>query len=147
MKGENLMLTSKKKIFRLTSLILTVVLCLSLFTPIAHARASNYIFSYGASMVADGNGKVSVWFDITGTGTMDEIGSTTIIVYENGVAVKTFSYSTTPSMMTYNKHIHGSSVTYQGVAGRSYYALVIFWAAKQGAGDNRSMTTATITAK
>jgi len=140
------MLLSKKIAFRMASLMLAVFLCLSLFSPVAQARSSDYIFSYAASMNPDGGGKVSVWFDVTGTGKMEEIGSTTITIYENGVLVKTFQYSTTPSMMAYNTAIHVSSVSYYGVAGNSYYAYVYFWAAKQGGGDSRSVKTTTITA-
>ena len=140
------MTITKKNTLRLASLILAVVLFLSLFSPIAQARASDYIFSYAASMNPDGNGKVSVWFDITGTGMMEEIGSTTITIYEDNSLVKTYNFSTTPSMMAYNKGIHGSSVSYYGVPGKSYYANVTFWAAKQGGGDNRFKSTTTIVA-
>ena len=140
------MFATKKKIYRIALLILAVSLCLSLFAPVAHARASKYILLYGASVVADGNGKVSVWYDITGTGTMDQIGSTSIVIYENGSSVKTFYSSTTPSMMTTNKLYHGGSVTYSGVAGKTYYAIVYFWAGKNGDGDSRSKTTTAIVA-
>jgi len=141
------MFLKKKTLFRLAALMLIVVLCLGLSAPIAQARASNYIAAYGAYMNADGSGKVSVWYDVTGTGMMEEIGSTSIVIYENGSIVKTFYSSSTPSMMTKNKAIHGGSVSYNGVAGRSYYAIVYVWAAKLGDGDTRSKTTASIIAK
>ena len=95
-------------------------------------------------MSANGNGKVSVQYDISGTGVMDEIGVKTITIYENGVSVKTFTYTTTPSMMAYNKSSHYGSVSYNGVSGKSYYAIVTFWAGKQGGGDSRTPTHSTL---
>ena len=136
----------KKKPLRLASLVLTLVICLCFFTTVAQARASDYLLAYGASIVADGYGKVSVWYDVTGTGKMDEVGSTVITIYENGTLVKTFQYTTTPSMMAYNTNFHGGSVSYYGVSGRSYYSYVTFWAGKQGDGDNRTKQTSTIVA-
>ena len=84
---------------------------------------------------------------VTGTGSMEQIGSTTITIYENGSLVKTYQHTTTSSMMGKNKIFHSGSVTYSGVAGNSYYAIVTFYAGKQGGGDNRTMTTSTIKAK
>ena len=140
------MFSAKKKALRLASLILVVFLTFSLLAPVAQARASLYIFSYSATIHTEGNGKVSVWFDITGTGTMEEIGAKTVTIYENNKSVFTYSFLADPSMMSYNKAFHCSSVTYSGVAGRSYYAVVSFWAAKQGGGDGRSVTTSSIIA-
>jgi len=137
---------NKKRIMRISALLLAVLLCIAPLSPFAQARASKYIASYGASMSADGYGKVSVWYDITGTGLMDEIGATVITIYENGTLVKTFQSSSTPSMLAYNKNIHGGYVSYYGVAGRTYYSYVTFWAAKQGDGDNRSYQTSSIVA-
>jgi hypothetical protein len=141
------MLTMKKRSLQVALLLLTVLLFLGLFPSIAQAHASIYISAFAASIRADGNGKVSVLYDITGTGIMEEIGSTTITVYENGNVIKTYQYTTTPSMMAYNTSCHGGSVTYSGTAGKSYYATVAFWAGKQGGGDARTKTTLTVTAK
>ena len=140
------MLTSKKTILRGATLIFAVLLSVSLLAPVAQARASAYIFSYAISVCPDGNGKVSAWFDVSGTGTMEELGTKTITIYENGTAVKSFSYLSTPSMMAYNTAFHYGSVSYDGVKGKSYYAIATFWAAKQGGGDSRTKQSATIVA-
>ena len=109
-------------------------------------RNSEYIASYSAIPYAEGNGKVTVYFEITGVAKMDLIGSTTISIYENGALVQTYSSANNPSMVAINKNFHGSSVTYSGVAGRSYYATVTFYAGRNGGGDSRNYTTITITA-
>ena len=132
---------------RQTSLLLTICICLSCFSPVTQAtRNSNYISSYSAAPYAAGNGKVTIYFDITGTAKMDKIGSTLISIYENGLFVKSYSSTSTPSMIADDTNFHCSSVTYSGVAGRSHYAVVKLYAGKNGGGDSRTYTTKTITA-
>ena len=115
-------------------------------------RASLYITRYSGYVNADGKGKVSVWFDITGTGKMDEIGAVTVLLYERNNAssswtlARTYGYSSNPGMLAYNKNFHGSNVPYSGVAGRQYYAEVHFWAGKNGGGDARMIITGIVTA-
>ena len=140
------MFSYRKKSYRLFSFFLVILLCSGLFISIAQARASDYILSYTATVQAAGSGKVNVNFSIIGLSKMDQIGAMTIVLYENGTAVKTFQYTSTPSMMAYNTVQHNNSVTYNGVAGRSYYAIVTFWAGKQGGGDSRTKTTSTVIA-
>ena len=138
----------KKRPFSSTIIALLVVVCLIQISPLALAsaddyvlvnsafsqddgsRASLYILSHAAYVYPEGNGKVSVWFEITGTGKMDEIGSTLIILYERiGSSswghVKTYHFTDYSNMLAYNKNIHGSNVTYNGVAGRSYYVDIL----------------------
>jgi len=98
-------------------------------------------------MSAGSNGSVTAWFQITGTGSMDQIGATSVTIYENGSQVKTFSSTTTSGMMAYNTGFHGSSVTYAGTVGKTYSAYVSFQAGKNGDWDNRGMETNTVTAK
>ena len=141
------MTTSKKKALRVLSFILVLVSCLSLTTPLALAEGSLYISHYSVSMSAGSGGNVTAWFQITGTGNMDQIGAILVYIYENGTQVKTFSSSTTSGMMAYNTNFHGSSVTYKGTVGKSYSALVVFQAGKDGDWDNRSMSTNSVTAK
>jgi len=80
---------------------------------------------------------------------MDEIGSTLIILYErigssSWSHVKRYHFTDYSNMLAYNKNIHGSSVTYNGVTGRSYYADVYLWAGKNGDGDSRLKTTGVV---
>ena len=138
---------SGRKTIRLSMLVLAIVLCLSIIAPSAAARGSLYISTYNAYMTAGNSGNVTAWFDITGTGTMDQIGAVTVYVYEDGTLVKTFSHTTTAGMMASNTFFHASSVTYSGTVGKNYSACVVFQAGKNGSWDNRSMSTNSVKAK
>jgi len=141
------MIITRKRTFKILSMALAFLLCLSLFSPIASAEGSLYISSYTVSMTAGSNGNVTAWFQITGTSAMDQIGAVEVALFENGTIVKTFYYTSTPGMMTSNKNFYGSSVTYSGIVGRTYSAYVTFQAGKNGDWDNRGMDTTTVTAK
>ena len=143
-------MTAKRNIHHLVAIILAISLSFSFMTIMAEAKASDYIASYSAYMNADGSGKVSAWFTISGLGTMDEIGAITITIYEvNGgseTAVKTYQWSQNPGMLGTNKGYHSGNVSYSGVAGRQYYASVYLYAGKGGKGDTRRVETTKITA-
>ena len=109
-------------------------------------RASDYLASYGAYVYPAGNGKVSVYFNVLGTGYMDEIGALSIEIYEsrdgiNWVWTETFKFNSSFGMLGYNDNYHSGSVTYKGVAGRYYKALISVWAGKNGQGDTRYFWT------
>ena len=140
---------------------LKVVLFLLIFTltlsPVAVAAeagvdASDYIDMYSASIAKTGTSSVKVNFYIGGTGKMDEIGATSIYLYEsNGSGwnlVNTYTYvqPANTHLMASNTGSHSSSVTYAGTSGKQYYATIYLWAGKNGSGDSRSKTTSAITA-
>lgn len=131
-----------------------IVLCLSSAASaitIGITRASDYLTCYSASVYSDGSGEVSVWFDVTGTNYMDEIGALTILLQESSnnstwSTVKTFRYTDYPNMMEYNSVDCVSGVYYSGVDGRYYRAYVTVWAGKDGGGDSRQILTSVIQA-
>ncbi len=144
-----------KKILRVISLAVVMVIMCSTFA-IAEGTdiyASDYIDSYSAYCHPAGNGRIEVYFSITGDWYMDTIGATSIHLYEssnNGATwslVKSYTSQYYPSLIGENKVQHGSYVVYNGVAGRQYKAKVNFWAGESGAGDSRSYMTAAVTAK
>jgi hypothetical protein len=143
-----------KKISESILLLIVLALCL---TPVAEAkaveptRASDYLDFYSAYVYAEGGGLVSVWFDVTATGTMDEVGAITILLQESSnnstwSTVKTFLYTDYPNMMKYNRIDCVSGVYYSGIAGRYYRAYVTVWAGKGGNGDSRQILTTSIRA-
>ena len=108
--------------------------------------ASKYLTSYNTYVCAMGSGKVEVWFNVMGTGTMDEIGVLSIKLYEstdqtNWTRVKTYSHENYSSMLEESDYYHCSYVSYQGTAGKYYKAYVCIWAGKNGSGDTRYMWT------
>lgn len=104
--------------------------------------ASYYLDGYNAYICDMGRGEMQIWFDVMGTGYMDEIGVLSIQLYESTdnatwKRVKTFLPEDNPEMMAYNAYDHFAHVTYHGIAGRYYKARVCVWAGKDGKGDSQ----------
>ena len=147
---------AKSTWIKLTALCLVIILAFPITANAAEEStlmpyASYYLDSYNTYMYAAGSGKVQVWFSVTGTSYMDEIGSLSIMLYESTdnttwTRVKTFLHEDYSSMLTSNKVSYSSCVTYQGVAGRYYKAYVCLWAGKNSGGDTRYMWATSVKA-
>lgn len=108
--------------------------------------ASKYLSSYTAYVYLAGGGLVQVYFNVEGTGMMDELGALTIELYESTDKstwkwVKTFDHLLDSGMLGYDNFYHSGHVDYQGVEGRYYKAYVCIWAGKDGTGDTRYFWT------
>lgn len=133
-------------VMRMISLVLVIVLILPVGVGAAEARSSLYLDAYSAFIYPAGWGKVQVWFDVDGTGTMDEIGALTIYLYESKdnetwTQVETFLHTENTDMLGYDDYYHTSHVEYSGTIGRYYKAYVCVWAGKNGDGDTRYFWT------
>lgn len=134
---------------------IAVLLVFSLSVPVfAHAteaepiqsRASAYLDNYSAYVYLPGNGEVQVYFHVTGTNVMDELGALSIAIYESTDGVNwtwkdAFRHDLTPGMLSYNDDFHTGHVTYNGIVGRYYKAYVCIWGGKNGQGDTRYFWT------
>lgn len=142
---------STSVLVRFTALLLALALCVSVYAHAAEVesiqpRASAYLNSYGAYVYLPGNGQVQVYFNVTGTNVMDELGALSIAVYESTDGInwtwkKTFTHDSTAGMLSYNDDFHYGSVTYNGIVGRYYKAYVCIWGGKNGQGDTRYFWT------
>lgn len=108
--------------------------------------ASAYLSSYNAYVYLAGNGKVQVYFNVEGTGMMDELGALSIKIYESKdneawTRVVTYTHDSTSGMLGYDDFYYSGHVDYQGVEGRYYKAYVCVWAGKNGDGDTRYFWT------
>lgn len=135
-------------LFRIAAIILVIALALPIAVSASGIapRASYYLDSYGAYVYLPGDGEVRVYFDVMGTGMVDELGVLRIELYEstdgiNWTCVKVFKHYTTAGMLSYNDNYHSGYVSYDGVAGRYYKAYVCVWGGKDGAGDTRYFWT------
>lgn len=137
-------------IVRFVALILVAVLTVSAGNLSAVAtvqsRASDYLNSYSAYVYPAGSGKIQVWFNVKGTGTLEALGALTIQLYESTDNstwkwVKAYSHKNYPDMMGYDDFFHAGHVDYQGVAGRYYRAYVCIWGGGLTIGDNRYFYT------
>ena len=136
---------------RFIALLLVLLLTVPVYAnaagvEIAQPRASAYLDNYGAYVYLPGNGQVQVYFNVTGTDDMDELGALSIAIYEstdgtNWTWKTTFKHDLTPGMLSYNDDFHTGHVTYNGVVGRYYKALVCIWGGKNGQGDTRYFWT------
>jgi len=110
----------------------------------AQPYASRYLTAYNTYICDMGSGNIQIWYEVMGTGDMDEIGVLSIKLYEssdntNWTRVKTYSHENYSSMLAYDDWSHISYVSYQGTAGKYYKAYVCIWAGKNGSGDTRYM--------
>lgn len=132
----------KRTIIRTVSLALVLILLLSTIA-FAAETSSAYISITNAYIIRSGD-DVTVYFYIVGKSLMDQIGAKKILLYENNwdntwTLVKTFD-STDPqytsALLSTNTSAKSSSVTYtEGSATKNYYALVRFYAEKDGGSD------------
>ena len=140
------MSTKKRLLFKIVAMILIVACILPVNTMAVEPRASDYLVSYSAYVYRAGWGKIQVWFDVTGTDYMDEIGALEIQIYEstdnaNWNWVKTYGYSDNAGMLGYNDYVHAGHIEYKGTIGRYYKAYVCIWGGKDGDGDTRYFWT------
>lgn len=147
-------MNNKKTLNVIWVLILLIVTPILISTSasavIVEPYASYYLDSYGAYVYPAGNSLVQVYFDVEGTGYMDEIGSLSIEIYEcptNSSDIRdwtwkeTFKHNSTSGMLSYNDDFHSSHVDYSGTTGKYYKAYVCVWAGKNGDGDTRYFWT------
>ncbi len=131
----------KKNVIRTIAVVLLLTLLLSTVS-FAAQRSSEYIAINNAYITRSGD-DVNVYFYIVGCNFMDKIGATKIYIYEqNGThwpLVKTFDSDDsqyTSLMISTNTYTKSSHVTYtEGSASKNYYAIVKFYAEKDGGSD------------
>lgn len=114
---------------------------------------SDYITGYGGYCAAAGNGKVIIYYDLTGNGTQNFLGLKDIYLWEsrdNGATwhiAKQFHWTDYPNMMGRMKFVFSSENVYYGTAGYKYYAEMNAWAGSSPTnGDLRTFYTGIITA-
>ena len=145
----------KRKTLKIIAIVLILILCTvsSIFAKDFNIQASEYLARYYAEIYSEGDGNISIWFDITTTGKMDEIGALSIRLQQKSdesstwKTIKTYNYTDYSNMLAYDKSLYGSSVDYSGIEGYSYRAYVTVWAGKDGDGDSREILTDTIVAE
>ena len=139
----------KKKGLRVFAAAIILTL---LFSSVSYASqtSSEYIAITNAYITRSGD-DVNVYFYVVGCNFMDKIGATEIRIFEqNGTTwsrVKTFDSDDsqyTSDMININNYIKSSHVTYtEGSASKNYYAIVYFYAEKDGGSDTIPQNTPT----
>ena len=129
--------------------VIAIILIFATLVPIGASavevqpRASDYLTSYNSYIYRPASGTIRVYFNVTGTNYMDELGVLSISLYEStdgGTTwtwKKTFTHDSTSGMLSYNDNFHSGYVTYYGWPSRQYKAYVCVWGGKNGQGDTR----------
>lgn len=99
-------------------------------------RASSYFTKSSEYLCNISATAFDAWFNVTGTGTMDEIGANFIKIQrsEDGInwtTVRTFTKESYPSLIDTNSTAHAAGVRYVGYLGYYYRAYIQLYA-KQG---------------
>lgn len=137
----------RRKTCRVLSFILVLVLCSGIPAMAVDARTNEYIEDGSTSIVANGDGSITVSFYVTGTGRMTKIGASTIYIKNSsGTTVKTYSYPTYSNLQGSNRMSYSSSVTYSGSSGSYYYAVVVLYASNSNGSGTLQMTTSSVKA-
>ena len=136
---------------KLIAILLVVSLCAPIGAQAAMPEtvqplASAYLTDYTAYICAMGGGDLEIWFDVTGTGTLADIGVLTVFLYEstdnsNFYWVKSFRFTDYPNMLWHNNYFCIDHVDYEGVPGRYYKAYIEIWAGPEDGGDVRYIWT------
>lgn len=118
---------------------------------IAEPAASYYLDAYTAYICAVGSYDIQIWWNVIGTGTMADVGTLRILLYEstdnvNWTYVKTFLHTTYPHMLEHNVGHSINRVTYFGDSARYYKAYVTIYAGDGTNGDNRYVWTPVVQA-
>ncbi len=112
----------------------------------ASVDASYYLDGYSAYIDVNKPGNISIWFCVYGTDEMDDIGATTILLYEKAAGsstwkhIKTYSCTEYTNMLGHNVRTYGNHVDYNGSSTSTYKASVTVWAAINGIGSSRTIT-------
>ncbi len=139
------------KIKRLFSAILVLTLifsmCSAAFAEEITPRANPYIGRKTGSISSAGSGKININFSVDSADIMTTLGASKIELYKaDGTYLKTFYSSAYPNMLGSNTYTYGSSVSYNGVSGESYYAVITYYASCSKGSSTSTLTTLTVKA-
>ncbi len=128
-------------------LILTLAFCSGIPAMAVGVRTNYYIDSGGVGISSNGTGLVSVSFDVVGTGRMTKIGASTIYMKDaSGTTVKTYTYPAYSHLQSSNRASYGTSITFYGTTGATYYAVVVLYAANSSGSGTLTVTSDTVVA-
>lgn len=136
----------KDMIKRVIAVAMVCVMVLGV-AALAAEQASNYISYKGGGIAPTGNGNMRISFDVVATGMMDELGAHAVHIYSEDGSPEHSIYYTDPGcsdMMTTNDYSWDGEVTWEGVSGESYYAIIVFYAEDSTGSDTRTYITSTV---
>lgn len=140
----------RKVIASSCSFILAILIVASIFSLPASASIleSDYINSYTTGLnQGTSNGQLKLNYTLVGTGTMDKIGISKIVVYKSdGTWYRTIYGTVSNGLLEQNTFVAFGTYRFTVAAGVSYYCKVTYYAEKNGGYDTRTVQTRTVTA-
>lgn len=114
-------------------LVLSMILAVPAFAAESSARASDYFGRISCYLVKTTNMQFQVWFDVTATKGMDELGTSVITVQRssdtvNWTDMQTYTKEVYSQMTATGTGNHSDYVTYTATPGYYYRAYVEFYA-------------------
>lgn len=140
---------------RMISLLCALALILGLpgvaFAAEVNPRASYYFSCTDVRAYAKPGSKILIEIDVDATHIMQEVGASYVYIYEQQSDgsyddVYTYTKEAYPSLIWTNSGCAYVDVTYQGTAGKKYYALVGCYAKDANGAETLYSTTYVVTA-
>lgn len=138
----------KKRLFSLGLVVVCMlsVCCVSANAAELRASTTLSLFTVNSSK-GDNKGEVKISYDVQASKTADEVGVSSIKIYESdGSYVTTVTGTTGNGMIRTGTTRHKSTYIYKGTSGVSYYAVVTGFATVGSDSDSRTVTTGSIKA-
>lgn len=141
-----------KRSIRLLCILLAVLMCVPTVAMASEqpgSRASYFFAKHSTYLERISSSKFEVWYEVLATGTMDELGVNTIEVQRssdgtNWMTMRTYRKAEFPSFICENTVGHTGHVTYYGVSGYYYRALVTYYAKNSSGTGTYAMYSDTI---
>lgn len=141
-----------KKFVRCTCLVLVMAMILAIPAMAAETTDPRGSAYFGRSSVylcnVSGN-SFEAWFEVTGTGTMDQIGVNFIKIQRssdgtNWTTVRTYAKESYTNLVTNNAFYHAAGVSYTATSGYYYRAYIQLYAKKGVNFGNMNQYTSSI---
>ena len=133
---------------RFLGVCLTLCMMMGILTTFVAASetSSAYLDGYRAGLTAKSGGKIAITVDVSGVGSMTEIGASKIYLYESTDGslfsrIETFESDDYPKMLGAGTWYYDTPITYDGTAGNYYYAIVYCYAANSSGSDTGGYET------
>lgn len=141
---------------RITSLICALLMLVSVpgLASASAPRASDYFSCTDVRAYAESGGKILIEFDINATHTMLEVGAKRVYIYEqqsDGSYVNVYTFNSESAyfysaMIDTNSAFGEGDLTYQGTAGKNYYATCALYARDSTGSQTLYQNTNVVTA-
>ena len=143
-----------EKTFTLTVVLSLLIATIVIPSSAVSERSSLYLSRYRAWLTPRNNGAIDVTIDVQAVGDMDDIGATSVIIYESSdggstwSAVREYFSALVPDMLAHDTYMYfDTPVTHIGRPGNKYFAVITIYAGDSTGYDTREYQTTTITAK